>query len=421
MDYILKRYIEKVLEIQDKKDALSESELREIAKEIGLSDEDLKEIDNQIVAGSQRADGFMAHAIWDDAIAEWKQVLVLSPNRKNVRAKLANCYLHINEFDLARTCAEETLKTDPSNAIAFQVLAELQKRPSKNKSVLFVIVGLLVVVLAIVGVGLAMFLFTTSAADSPSSSKSTRSFSSNATPKPIKNIPKKFGTFPIEVELPPGLEFEEHISKYDVYEDSAFYTLVGKIKNKTALEISEIQGILTFTLEDGSSFQKNVEIHEDHNASLRPGDFAHFDALEKVSKSTLKSVSLKAGILTSTPAVDSYPESKSVPFNWGKGVSRTQYKLAIFERTQSLGATSSFGQYHRATWEFQNLGQTIRGLKMGIRYFSKENEELADNFFYVSSSSAAPLTPNEVRVANTIEGLPPGKFDHYKLRVIEIK
>lgn len=59
MDEILKRYIDKVLEIQDQKHNLSDSDLREIAKEIGLSESDLQAIDKNIEDSAQRAQGFM--------------------------------------------------------------------------------------------------------------------------------------------------------------------------------------------------------------------------------------------------------------------------------------------------------------------------------------------------------------------------
>lgn len=415
MEDTLKRYVDKVLEIQDQENALSDSELRDIAKEIGLSQDDLAAIDKKVAEDERRAIGFMKHAIWSDAISEWKEVIALSPNHVTVRANLSFCYLKNGDHRNARLMADSALKADPSNTQAFEVLGQLSKRKSLN-SILVMTVGTFALGFLL---AFGMVAYQGSKEQNTIPDQKDKLVIESKTVKGLVESKDQSG-FAVESNLPEGLDFEAHLSEYTNYDDSSYYKLIGKIKNNTTQEIPELKGTITYGLADGNSFQEVTDIHADHQAVLRPGDFAHFDLLQKISNTSLKSVKLNVEISGETPALRKYPKSKEIEFSWGE-IETERYKISISERDQSLGSVSSFGQFHKATWEVKNLGRTIRNLKMGVRYFSKENEELADKFFYVTSSSDSPLTTEEVRVAHSIEKLPPKKFHRYELRVLNVE
>lgn len=352
----------------------------------------------------------------------------MSPDRKNVRASLAYCYLHAEDFAKAKTFADEALICDPSNTLAFEVLGAIQQiRPDNKANTAYVLVAGIILLFVIGGIGFGIFFVTTS------DGYSTGEAMQNGVMEPLlesvlpvvqveqsKTTPKG-GTFPIELELPPGLELDVHVSKYNVYKDSSYYKFIGKIKNSTGREISEMKGTFTYNLQDGNNVHDVKTIHAKHRPISRPGDFSLFQETYKISRTTLKSVTLKVEIITSSQAIKPYPKSKEIPFKWASDISSNQHKISIFERSQSLGKASSFGQFHKVTWEFKNLGTTIKKLKMEIRYFSEKNEELEKKSHYLTSASSAPLESNETRTSNTIQKLPAGRFPHYEISVVEIE
>ncbi len=433
MDDILKRYIDKVLEIQEKKNTLTDNELREIAREIGLSEQDLLAVDQNIENCEQRAKGFMAHSIWSQAIPEWEHILILSPNRQNARASLAYCYLHQGDNKRAQLLAEAALKTEPSNTLAFEVLGAIQQaNPKNNLTTMYLVAAGFICLVVVGGVAAGMYFIASSDGISSGEAVNQMVYSplvdsmqpqapvNRVAPTRSKTVQKNVSLFPISADLPPGLELDTHISKYDVYGDKSYYKLRGKIRNLTRSEISELKGTFTYTLKDGNSVQDVIDIIATHEAPARPSDSADFSELHKFSNASLKSVALKVDIIASSKAVASYPKSKKVPYVWAEGLASENRQIEIFERTRSLSKSSSFGQFLRVTWEFKNLGPTVRKLKMQARYLSKENKLLAEKTFYVTYSGSVPIEPKEVRIKNTIQKFEAGTFDHYELSVIEI-
>ncbi len=77
---ILQDYIARLLSTQDERDEwLSEDDLKTVAHDLGLSDEDLARIEATTEAHRQRGQHFSQHGAWDDAVAEYRQAVVLDP------------------------------------------------------------------------------------------------------------------------------------------------------------------------------------------------------------------------------------------------------------------------------------------------------------------------------------------------------
>ncbi|HMB90132.1 MAG TPA: hypothetical protein VKP65_04745, partial [Rhodothermales bacterium] len=79
-DQILEDYIARLLNVQDTRDALlDESDLQGAARDLGLSERDLARADAMAEAHRQRGKNFARHDAWDEAIAEFRQAMVLDP------------------------------------------------------------------------------------------------------------------------------------------------------------------------------------------------------------------------------------------------------------------------------------------------------------------------------------------------------
>ena len=133
---ILQTYIERILTAQDQQESwLTEDDLAQTARELGLSDADLVRMDKAVEAQQRRGDGFVAHEQWSDAIKEYKQAVALRPLDVDLVHKLARSYQQrwlqtgqaadrAGAERLARRC----VTLDPDHAASFQLLSELKER-----------------------------------------------------------------------------------------------------------------------------------------------------------------------------------------------------------------------------------------------------------------------------------------------------
>ena len=79
-DQILQDYIARLLNVQDTREALlDETDLQAAARDLGLSDRDLARAEAIAEAHRQRGKNFSRHDAWDEAIAEFRQAMVLDP------------------------------------------------------------------------------------------------------------------------------------------------------------------------------------------------------------------------------------------------------------------------------------------------------------------------------------------------------
>jgi len=134
----LKRYIEKLFEMQQRKKAdskkqnLTNTDLKKVATEMGLDDSDWAFIQSEIQDHLTRGLQFTKHGNWDHAIKELKEVISLSPNHKEALMGLAEAYKgrwvhHDKEEDKkeAEKYALLCLEVDPQHEPAYALMGAL--------------------------------------------------------------------------------------------------------------------------------------------------------------------------------------------------------------------------------------------------------------------------------------------------------
>ncbi len=139
-DEILRAYIEKILALKREREsqALNDDDLKQIALEAGMTDEDLAYAARRMGEHMSRGESFLRYRNWSGAISELEEAEALAPSNATVLAVLANAYLNRlreggegSDRENARAAAERCLRIDPTNDMALRVLSTLAT-PAKS-------------------------------------------------------------------------------------------------------------------------------------------------------------------------------------------------------------------------------------------------------------------------------------------------
>ena len=139
---IIEAYISKLFEVQRAREnqPLTEQELKEIALDAGMSEEDWQAAQEVYQDHIERAEGFLKYKNWSDAIQEYKQALRIKPNNTQALASIAYAYKmrwHDKSQSEDRThalvFARRCLQGSPENAQSLIIVSELSKEENLAK------------------------------------------------------------------------------------------------------------------------------------------------------------------------------------------------------------------------------------------------------------------------------------------------
>lgn len=137
-----KNYFEKAWEVQSKRKSsqLSTEELKKIALESGMSEEEWKEVQKAFQAYLQRGKSYLEHKNWKDALEEFEEAYKINPHNADLLYHLALTYQQRYETRrwmknayTAIRYAEDCLETNPGHPEAPKVVTELKKALEKHK------------------------------------------------------------------------------------------------------------------------------------------------------------------------------------------------------------------------------------------------------------------------------------------------
>jgi sugar lactone lactonase YvrE len=133
-DQILRTYMENVLRLQQERNnaAMSDQELKQIALDAGMSEDDLEFVRQRLQDCLNRGQGFIRYENWSDAIAELEKGVALAPYNIDALNALATAYAgrwrdkHSHaDRDQARSAAERVLAIDSKNDSALRTMSAL--------------------------------------------------------------------------------------------------------------------------------------------------------------------------------------------------------------------------------------------------------------------------------------------------------
>ncbi len=131
----LDSYLKRVLALQqDGNQAPTLAELKAVARELGMSDEDMAAADAAAARHLERGFGHLQHQLWDAAVADLSSAVALNPESSRGFYGLASAYKgrwladgHPADRAAAAEAAGKALGVDPRHAPSFALLKELNE------------------------------------------------------------------------------------------------------------------------------------------------------------------------------------------------------------------------------------------------------------------------------------------------------
>lgn len=448
MDDPTRRYVERAIELaEDREERLTAAELGEIAAEIGLTDEDLQRVEDELQAHAERGAGYARHRMWDDAIREFREVVAVAPDRPGMLMALAEA--HASRFDVKRdpddrATAEdllrEVLDLAPGHDEAYAVLAELEVRDARDDAPSSpgpapaeIDVeqakkrAIIIATLSVLTIGCSAFIVLLMVGE-PQEGKERSGEGSTFAVKTVDEVKApQTGDRDLELEFieneqSKGLTFRSRKSLLSVYPERSYHRLWGDFEVTGGLLVEEIEATLELLDEGGNVVtSEKVDAWPSHQPALRTGDRGPFD---KLTPTDARAQSARLSIVrtVSSPAGTDYPEVEPIDVSWV--VKKPEHlTLEIRERKAAVSdPVFSMPGHFKGAWEFRNTGDhPVRTLKYTVRLFDGSDKEIAvDDDNIVTYSNFPPLLAGESALDSVISKVPEG-YDRYTIEIVEIE
>lgn len=447
----LATYLKRVMALkEERRRTPSEEELKSVAREIGLSEEDLAAIDQAAADHALRGQGFLDHRRFDDAITELEEAVSIAPRRVEWLHALAQAHLGrwqqvrdgVNR-DRAEALARECLEIDPHHAASFEVLNELEGDASdvpssgKRNAVLLTLFSVAMLLTVVVGGIVLWHTVGDSAAPAleteskPTSSEPLSSEAQSSESAPSESAPNEAAAEErdIPITLDAGstgvvLGLDTRLSRRVSYSSGqSFYTLNAILQNRGVTELDKL-GMRLELLDDTG---KVVDHHTFDALSkatpvLRPGDAQALHQLKETSR-TASTARLMVEIVEQNPAARVYATAVPVDFDWR--VERTpDLEITLRERSYrfSENALPKDGSgYFDTVIEIENTGErTLRALKLEAEIVGPDGAWTATDTNHVVVVSGPTMRPGEVRLERFIEKVE-ARPSGYRLSVVAVQ
>lgn len=143
---LLEKYIARLLDLQQRSvEQLTQAEMQEIAKEIGLTEQDLAEAAQKVKDAIQRSQTYQEAGRWKEAEKELQFAADLQPFDADIESLLASFYFekwkkfHRSEdFQAIETHIQKCLSLSPRHTTATQLLKDLdieKRRKQRNRKI----------------------------------------------------------------------------------------------------------------------------------------------------------------------------------------------------------------------------------------------------------------------------------------------
>jgi phage shock protein PspC (stress-responsive transcriptional regulator) len=139
---MIEAYIQTLLRIQEeqKERPLDEQEMKRIAYDLGMSEDDIELIQKKMSDYVARGKGYSRYEDWESAIEEFGQAISLAPNHLEALFGIANAYKHRwllkgdkDDFHQAKYFAKKALQVNPHHDASFRLASELNKGTTKYR------------------------------------------------------------------------------------------------------------------------------------------------------------------------------------------------------------------------------------------------------------------------------------------------
>ncbi len=405
-DQILQAYLDHALNIRGTKQPHpSPAELQEVARELGMTSEDLAAADAEAEKCFTRGQGFLEHGHLEDAITDLSRAAALRP--LHLDTVLALAWAHVKQWNathqsnhraqaerLARFC----LDVDPRLEGAFAVLSALKQPKAKAPAVPVLLVSTVLFGLVVAG-GVVALMVRGPVAAPPVANVGTKRLVEHNPPTATPAA----GAVPVAVSVASdgdsaGFTFQAHHSQLTRYPERAFYKLNGLLSQSTGKEIHALDVKVELLDETGATVQSEVRhvLGTLMQPPHRPKDTIALGLMVQ-APATVTAARLVVVALDARPGASSY--AAATPLALGGAAHRAPFDVGLGIR--DIYVTPVFNE--AASWctvvlEIRNAGETQVGtLKFQLRAIAGANPP-SNTVVQLAGALHPPLFPGETRV-----------------------
>lgn len=418
-------YIKKLLDIQD--DQLTEGHLKELAIELGLSDEEYEELQDLYADHMTRGKGFYELQNWDDAIDEFQQALALNPLQPDSLMAQAEAYkgkwLESKQDSHRKEAifhAKRALKYNPDLDEAAKFITDIRKesaskKPSFRTVALMSALGLLVLTIMIWN------NISDSSSENPAPSNTNNQAPlSSANPLPKNAEYQEFNQLDIPIRFySQRAEQLEFIPKTSLVTDVTakhMYKFQGWIKPKEN-GIKTLRLSFEMTLKDGSKWFETVHrIHDRPATSAQKGDLMPIGfgkVINSARPENISEVRVRVAEISFESTPEALKEAEPLEISWGIP-HLDEMKIDVKSRAQRFLQSGS-QLYFTIEYEVTNTGTVpFTTLEFLAKWYDSDSNIVFSGNQFIVASMTPPLEPGMTYVIARTFGLKDVSKDQLK-------
>ncbi|MBN2738493.1 MAG: hypothetical protein JXR70_16045 [Spirochaetales bacterium] len=444
IDHVLNKYVEQILQLNQKQE-LSQKDLSDIALDLGISEQDLKAINQHIEDHTSQARGYFDNQLYDKAAEAVEEVIKAAPFHYELHILGAESYSKLYELkggpafkNRCQELAETAIAINPKPQRPYVLLKKLN-HPGYRKKIWPGKTFVLVSGVAALGLAALFWLMPARNEQAPLGFRPQLEFMEELAsdkretePKPLTNQEPSFyketGDYEVLVVLPSdrdargiSLDVNAQLSRYI---DSFSVRLKGRL-GAVDQEIHKCQLKVELAYKNKGIFDTRIiDGKADYEPDIRPGFVNDFEYLSYQENLPLSEVEARISIhlLESFKAPLKYPLLEKIPLEW-KVPQSPGYEISA--RLREHNVSSYFSDISsRITIELENTGtQRLSGLRLACEWYDDKGILLKSNDSYGAASNRPPFLPGEKRAVSfftNLDKLWAEKYT-YKVFVIEIQ
>ncbi len=443
----LDKYIQKLLEIQDKKEQekITEQQMKEIAAEMGLSDMNWQEVQNYAKEHFTRGNGYAKYKNWTDAIYEFEQSKAIMPNNVELCYALANAHYQkwLNkgdnyDKDKAQKYALKCLRLNPEYDDAFKLITQLKTKRWLGMDIQqwqwIGISALLLVILT------GYWLYPSEMPvrepiiqnTPPVTTTTDNSINTNTTATTANNTTTTvtYDGIPIEFKGKELERFEIEIDEQDFssYSSNANYTVSGYFKAPKH-DVLNLKIKVTIFNNKGEIINEALDdaLKKDYHPIARAGDNIPFHVNiygSYINPPPLSKVTIDLLTVETEEPPSRYEASDKVKVRFEPKRPKN-VDISVLARKN----LQTFSKYlkrieQKNTFEIKNTGNVvIKQMKGRVDWYDNNGQVFSSSDADLIYNFLPSLGRNETRVTRfegNAEGLKPENVDYYELVITEV-